>query len=234
MATLRSIGEIGRKMMVTAAALGTLLIGACGITEPEENPWQDVSKFSWPQNTSVTMKYRVTAIDALDTGKLDAVVERTMSVKQSNVLYNGQPMFVLTGDVPDPRRSLPVLYLATRDTLITKDAMYGGDFALVAPLEKGHSWISAYRRDGVASWKATIVEKLSLLKLNGIEYSNVIGVKYEKINLGPTEGAQHCLRYYAEGRGLIKEIGNRYNSKDNDQLSIAVPATTDQQELLQN
>jgi hypothetical protein len=74
-----------------------------------------------------------------------------------------------------------------------------------------------------------IVEKFAELKLNGILYKNVIGVRYDQINLKSGDIPKTGFIYFADGIGPVKHIYNEY--QPNDQVSVATPSITEQRVL---
>lgn len=226
MRTLRSlVGDIGIRLgLVAGLVAGALMVSSCGVTEPDDTSWQDVSKFSWPANTSTRMTYEV---KQLNFGKLQSVNTQDVStVADSGRTFNGRQLYMIN----DESLTLPlrIRYTATRDSLVTFNAPFGGNVPLVGPLDKGHTWISGYDNSGTTpTWKATIIEKLAVLQLDWKQYKNVIGVKYEMI--GPKGDPQVCYRYYAEGIGPIKTVQNTYQGSS--PVETADPTWTEQRIL---
>ncbi len=185
--------------IIQAAALALCLataIGSCGVTGPDESPWQDVAAFSWPTTTGTMMRYRVE--EKTPSGG-DSIYYREETIarseRQTRPRYRGQEMLMLRTE-----SDLSTYFLPLKDTLVTKLDRTGSDFALVAPLEKGRTWISGYVRDTVPSMKAEVIERFSELKLEGNVYTNVIVVKYSSLN---KKDRDYWIRFFAKDVGAI-------------------------------
>ena len=100
-----------------------------------------------------------------------------------------------------------VRYLPTKDTLVVASERFGGEYALITPIEKGRSWVSGYIGDEPA-WKATILERFAYRKIEGTVYENVVAVKYQRVD-GVQEN-EEWIRFYAEGVGAVLTIKNVY------------------------
>lgn len=222
MKALRSIiGRIG----IVAGVAATMLVASCGVTEPEDSAWQDVSRFAWPTSSQMTYVKTVTSgnISTIDTHYVSVV---------SNA-YNGRQMYMLD----DKQESLPsrIRFVANRDSLITANERFGGTLPLLAPLDKGHSWVSGRwvsgsgKNQDTVLWHATIIEKFAVLQLDGTQYKNVIGVKYESTE--PDGTSQICFRYYAEGIGVIKTVQNTYQSQGQNPINPGAPTLAELQIL---
>lgn len=210
--------------LLVAMALPCLLaFAACGVTEPDESPFQNVADYSWPTTTGTQMLYRV------DKKMPDTTYTSSVTTEESDYLYQGQKMFRLHDD-----RSikLRVLYLPLKDTLVTRNEEFGGNFLLVAPLEKGHTWISGYSDDANTqpSWRATVIERFSYLKLSdsllpeGRQFRNVVVVKYEP--LAKQEQGKYWIRFYAQGQGPIQTIQHFAPPIDSSSIDINLPNPT--------
>lgn len=180
---------------------GGLLLSSCSVTEPDDTVWEDVRTFSWPTETGVSMKYRTfgdTVIDNITIAKADASTEPSAN-------HYGQEMYVLGN--ADASRFDQVYFLPTRDSLIVKQEDFGGEIALLAPLEKGHRWYSS----ADSAWEAEIIERFAYRKVEGTVYENVIAVKYRrKERLGGIYDDFEWIRFYAEGIGEVLTIRNKY------------------------
>jgi hypothetical protein len=188
-------------------------VGACAV-EPEEAQWDDVGAFSWPQEVGRTMTYKVNSA----TQSSDTMIAEIRAGKDD---LDGRAMpYRIHTEKSGVASSInnELNFLPTRDTLFTTRGL--GDenglkatYALVSPLERGHSWIAAYA-DGTdsATIRATVIERYSFWKLDGKPYENVVAVRYEAIGPRKTE---EWIRFYAKGIGLILTVRNVY-PKSND------------------
>jgi len=188
------------------ASMAATLISSCGVTEPDQARWQDVAAYSWPVESGSYLKYRVEKRSAFS----DSVEKSVREIKPniSTELYKGiWPMYLLHQRDNDKDRSIATstLFLALKDTLITERGAIPAKYALVAPLEKGHSWTCTYadQAETVPSWSATVVDRYSYRKVDGNIYKNVIEVEYRR--LSPAEPAM-WVQFYAEGIGPIQTI----------------------------
>ena len=178
-------------------ALGLAMVtGSCGVTGPDESPWKDVTAFSWPTTTGTMMRYRV---EEKTTSGGDSIYYREETIarseRQNRPTFRGQDMLMLRTE-----SDLSTYFLPLTDTLVTKMDRTGSDFALVAPLEKGRTWISGYVRDTVPSMQAEVIERFSELKLEGTVYTNVIVIKYSSLD---KKDRDYWIRFFAKDVGAI-------------------------------
>lgn len=185
----------GIRNATLALGLATVL-GSCGVTEPDEAPWADVAAFSWPTTTGTMMRYRVEEKTPVG-GDTIYYREETIarSERQNRPTYHGQEMLMLRNE-----SDLSSYFLPLKDTLITKMDRTGSDLALVAPLDKGRTWISGYVRDTVPAMQAEVIERFSELKLEGNVYRNVIVVKYSSLD---KKDRDYWIRFFAKDVGAI-------------------------------
>jgi hypothetical protein len=182
---------------------GGLFLSSCSVTEPNDTVWEDVRTFSWPTESGVSMKYRTQIGDS-------TISEEEITIDQASPLsgiadHYGERMYVLNN--PDESFFSQVHFLPTHDSLIVKQEEFGGEIALLAPLDKGHRWYSS--RD--SAWEAEIIERFAYRKVEGTVYQNVIAVKYRrKEPLGGIYDDEEWIRFYAEGIGEILTIRNVY------------------------
>lgn len=217
---------IQRLRTVPALLLGALLLGSCGVTGPDDSPWQNVGDFSWPTQKGTMMKFRTTE----DATVFDSDVEVDVSDDDPSnpelAFHNGQRMYMLRltkeRDVvkdsiitrPDPN---PLRFLPLEDTLIVKNDQAGIAYALVSPLVKGHRWVASY--DNGLSGKDTtmmaeIIELFSFRKVEGKMYENVVAVKYWRLKPPPLVNVkEEWIRFYAQGVGEITTIRSIYPSE---------------------
>lgn len=99
-----------------------------------------------------------------------------------------------------------------KDTLITMNVPYA-KYALVGPLVKDKTWISDYKDDieTIPLTRATVIEKLSELQLEGVNYHDIVVVKYELIDINSLDEGDiisSYIRSYAKGVGAIQTIEN--------------------------
>lgn len=184
----------------------SLVAVSCGVTGPDEQPWESVASFSWPTTAGFTMKYRTENRES-DTYeyKYDTITVEPADQSLADALYNGEQMYVLNN--PQEGFAYRVLFLPVRtgDTLIVRHEKFGGELALVAPLEKGSKWISS----SDSAWEAEIIERFAFRKVEGVTYKNVIAVRYEYVkDQAPFDGKTQWIRFYAEGVGEILTIKN--------------------------
>jgi hypothetical protein len=176
-------------MLALGLAMGVM---SCGVTGPDEAPWGDVAAFSWPTTQGAMMKYRVEE-KGIDTNRY----RHETSQKSDEYTYAGQSMMMLFDEEEGVRKSTH--FLPLKDTLVTVRDRTGALYALVAPLEKNRTWISAYGPDSIPTQKATVIERFSELKLEGTVYQNVIVVKYQPM----IESNEYWIRFYARDIGAI-------------------------------
>jgi hypothetical protein len=179
-----------------AVALGLAsVIASCGVTGPDEAPWGDVSAFSWPTTEGAMLKYRIEEKNAL--GEDSIYYRQETSESAGHYFYNGKAMVMLYNDLEGPKQCTH--FLPLKDTLVTVRDRTGSLYALTAPLDKGHEWISAYSADTVPSMKAKVIERFSELKLEGTVYKNVIVVQYDPIG----KHEYYWVRFFARDIGPI-------------------------------
>jgi hypothetical protein len=196
MKTLRStIGRIG----IAGLAAGTVLLASCGVTDPEDSTWQDISHFAWPASSQMT--YVETKTDQIGSSREEHEISIVPNV------FNGRQMYMLF----DKKTGISqrIRFLANRDSLIVANDPHFVSLPLLAPLDKGHSWTMT-NSDNDVVWQATIIEKLSILQVEGRQYKNVVGVKYESTQ---ADGQHIKFQYYAEDIGLVKTVENIYPSR---------------------
>ncbi len=193
-------------------AIATFATG-CGVTEPSQESWSSVASFAWPADTTAQMRYRV---DHFPYGKAVPSDFSEVSARRSTETYNGVPMYELRNEASGSRFWLR--YLVVHDTLITRNEKFPADYALVAPLEKGRSWICGHTLDTIA-WRATVVERYSYRKVEGRVYKNVIEVEYRP-EVSPIR--ESWVRYYAEGIGPVQTIKN-FDADPNASESSLLP-----------
>lgn len=191
-------------------------MSAC-VTAPPEEPWQDVGSFAWPTELGTTMRYKL-ASATLKAGDTTLV---TVLAGASDVTHEGKAMFRLnTNSLADTTTgrnpNLQMHFFPTKDTLFVKNTLMQENglkatYALVAPLDRGASWIATYdSRDALTpTVRATVIERYNYWKLEGKGYENVVAVKYELIN--STERTE-WIRFYAQGVGVILTVKNVYPS----------------------
>ncbi len=194
------------RLYSTIIALALVAAG-CGVTEPDRDAWQDVRSFSWPTTIGTSMKYQ-THLRTVQGN--DTVIESRVTVEQADPSLSisdhyGSPMYVLNDTSKVVWRF--VHYLPTEDSLIVKQESFGGEVALLAPIEEGHRWYSS--RD--STWEAEIVNLYAWRKVEGILYENVVAVRYRRTDpLGGTYDNEEWIRFYGEGVGEIMTIRNVY------------------------
>jgi hypothetical protein len=198
MKTRTNIIRLGRAALLALTA--GVILSACGVTGPDETPWQQVSAYSWPTATGTFLRYRV---EESQPTRNDSITQAT--IESSSESFHNQQMYTLHDSRP---LSYRVMYGATNDTLFVQNEEFGGTYHLVAPLERGHTWISGYSDDAetVPRWRATILERLSYLQLEGKRYQNVVVVRYDYLDTAAPDYGTFWLRYYAQGQGPIQTV----------------------------
>lgn len=188
------------RLSLLFSGVALLLVAGCGVSEPSDDPWRDVARFSWPQDTTALMRYKK---EQFKYGRLQTEQFSDAQPRLSEETYNGTRMFVLQTD--ESAQSW-TRYVATHDTLITRRDRFPGDIALAAPLVKGRSWICG---SDTTPWRATVLERYAFRKVDGIVYQNVIEVEYRPDNAAPSIS---WVRFYAEGVGPVQTIKNVYDN----------------------
>jgi hypothetical protein len=214
------------------ALAAVVVFGACSVTGPDETPWQDVAAYSWPTAEGTFMRYRV-EVNSQIVNSASKDSTSAMTIEQADATFHGESMYRLNNT--DRVFSQRVLFLPTRDTLFVGNGdagreEFGGTYHLVAPLQRGHTWVSGYKDDAetIPKWKATILERLSHLQLEGIEgapkqYRNVVVVKYELLDTAAPDYGSYWIRYYAEGQGPIQTIKNIVLRRDASGVIPTIP-----------
>ena len=203
----RSIASVILRGLALVLVAGGL--SSCDTVGTEETVWQDVGSFGWPAQIGATMVYKV------DGSRINpGTTEHT--VRAGKLEHYGVPMYQLSNGGPV---NVQLEFLPTRDTLFTENALplengLKTTYALVAPLDKGHTWIASYNdsRD-VATVRATIIERYSSWKLQGKMYTNVIAVRYD--DLRTEHRTNEWIRFYAKDVGLILTVMNVYPQSTN-------------------
>lgn len=171
--------------------LGIALLAGCGVTEPDEAAWTNVAAYSWPADTAAFMRYRVEKIAERNFDTSD------ITTRISSKSFRGEPMFELVRK--NQQSQFNLRFLPLQDTLVTQGEKFPAEYALVAPLVKGHSWICGYQVN--SPWRATILERYAYRKIEGRVYKNVIEVEY-KPTVDPVQ--ESWIRFYAEGIGPVQ------------------------------
>ena len=185
-----------------------LFVNSCGITSPSEEQWQDVSSFSWPTKVGTLMRYRTEA----DVNGSKGVSNEDFSIQISNKdSYKGRYFFQMKEKGGSSGNNFGFIHL-NKDTLITMNVPYA-KYALVGPLDKDKTWISDYKDDieTIPLTRATVIEKLSELQLEGVNYHDIVVVKYELIDINSLDEGDiisSYIRSYAKGVGAIQTIEN--------------------------
>lgn len=200
--------------------LTSLVMASCtGTTNPDETAWQDVSQFSWSTKVGTLMKYRT---EENVNGNTE-ITNSSFSVQLSNKdSYKGKFFYSMKEQGGSAGNKFGFLPL-NKDSLVTMNVPYAR-YALVAPLSKGSTWVSEYKDDEekVPAAKATIIQKLSELQLEGILYKDVIVVRYDIIDVSGLQNGDiisSYIRSYAKGYGAIQTIENsvpRHKSPTSD------------------
>lgn len=213
--------SICRRLPLPAlAAIVALAVGGCNVTQPDEGPWRDASAYSWPINRAFL--YRT---DTLATGGYAYNMMTAKITTADNALrWDGSRYFQLR-DTAGSRA--PRLFLPLKDTLLTLNTGIPSELGLVTPLEKGHSWTCGTSIEGVP-WKATILERYSFRKIEGIVYKNVIEVEY-KPEVVTNDDIVVVTRFYAEGQGVVQTLESVIQRQDNPDNPLPTVQTVHRQ-----
>ena len=205
-------------MIWSGALMSMLLLVSCGVTAPEDSPWEDVRNFSWPTSVGTMMKYHTEAFDEnniFTESDIELTVKLGSSFDPNHIAVEQQSMYILQDEQDDNWRPYTdgLSYRASEDSLIVLNDPIGISTALISPLEKGRKWIAQYdgQDTGVA---AEIIELFSYRKVEGITYRNVVAVKYKVLIASPNaqSPSTEWIRFYAEGIGEIETIKNGYGT----------------------
>lgn len=191
--------------------LGLVLLGSCGVNDPDVSPWQNVADFSWPTQKGVTMKYRTIQADTVS--EESQLIVDLADVKNTSMLYNGQQMHIMRKLYDTTQTQTNQMhYLPLHDTLVVKqDNDLGSAYALVSPIEKGRQWVASYTNSGDTALVAEIIELFSYRKVEGRVYQNVVAVKYRRLKrLSSIYPNAEWIRFYAQGVGEIMTVQNVY------------------------
>lgn len=208
--TLRALGC--RYLLPMLAPLCAVVMGACDVTQPDRNPWEDVRAFSWPANK--VLKYQVYNLATGSPVAGDSIEITTKIASPATAVYwNGERFYEMKQRRNnDPADNARPLFLPLRDTLVMRGGDFRSDLALVAPLAKGHSWscgldtVVSSAGDVIVPWQATILERYSYRKVEGVVYTNVIEVEYRPEFVVGNNAMEIWTRFYAEGKGVIQTI----------------------------
>lgn len=183
------------------ALAAALAIGGCDVTQPDDDPWRDVTAYSWP--TDKVLQYRT---DDLTKGTQD--IKEIVTTKAPLTYWNGMNFQYLS----NPQSRAPRYFLALKDTIVTLHPEFPMNVALVAPLKKGHKWVSGIQNvvtdtgEVVLRWYGEILERYSYRKIEGEVYSNVIEVEYKpEFFTDPSNKVVRTL-FYVEGKGVVQEL----------------------------
>lgn len=179
-----------------------IVLASCGVTEPDDSAWQSASSYSWPVGPGkreLTFRNE----ESIDSGHVQTTIDTfdMEATTTSEREFAGLPMYKL-----DKRqRGGNVFFLPLRDTLIIFDQL-PAKRALVAPLEKGNSWICEYDADTIPTWRATIVERYSYRNVEGKIYKNVIEVEYVPLTERDINAGDSWVRFFAKDVGPVQTI----------------------------
>lgn len=196
-----TIDRLRRALLGTGLLGSLLLLASCGVTEPSNEGWQDVSEFSWPTEIGTTMTFRKSETQSGSISDIYLDIEAA-TPDPTNVTPYGRLDLVLVdtslGDVS------MVHFLSTSDLLVVRKEKFGGDPALLlkSPLEKGHRWYSS----SDSLWEAEVVDVYSLRKIEGTLYEDVVAVRYRRTDVVE----QEYIRFYAKGIGEVMTIENSF------------------------
>jgi hypothetical protein len=209
-------------LLLVFGVAGTFFLTGCSVTGPDENVWTDVRDFSWSTEEGVSMKYRTYEGDAIS-GEVTVTVNQSESLAE----FRGQPMYMLYRPQAGQARQAHFLPLNS-DTLVVNRMGFGGEFALVAPLEKGHRWYSA----ADSTWVAEVIERFAYRKVEGKVYEDVVAVRYQRRELlGGANRDKEYIRFYARGVGDILTIVNVYPSSSS--TAVALPTQEERTVLVE-
>lgn len=212
--------------------LGGLVIASCGVTEPDDSPWQNAGSFGWPTTPGVTMKYlTVVSTDTSEEGTSSTVTIDIGGLDDPySPTYNGQAMYVLNDEDGTPTTN--VHFFPMQDSLIIEQDEVGAKVALTTPIEKGNTWVASYQ-NGKAKWVAEIIELFAYRNVEGTTYEDVVAVRYthpEDWTGGTNTGKEEWIRFYAKGVGEILTINNTFPEST---LPNPIPSREKQRVLLE-
>lgn len=206
---LSSICHRSRFPVLALAAAS--VVSGCAVTQPDEDPWQDVTAYSWPADK--VLHYR---IDDLEDGTQSF---STIPTTLTDSVYRDSQKFYNLGD---PKLRAWRGFLPLKDTIITLNGHFPMDVALVAPLEKGHKWISGIRTvvtdtgEVTLRWYGEILERYSYRKIEGEVYKNVLEVQYKpEFFTDPSNKVVRTL-FYVEGKGVVQELKSHIRDNGSD------------------
>lgn len=194
-----------------------LLAAGCGVTEPQEDVWQDIRTFSWPTDTGTVMNYEYSKA-----GNIIRVDSVTVQIADRDDVYKGEQMFILNNELDDKNQL--IRFLPKEDSLIGRNdkAIYGGEGVLLqSPLTKGSEW-TVYTI-GQEYVRAEILELYSWRKIEGQLYENVVAVRYRKLYSETSEPStdEEYIRFYAKGIGEVMTILIQYPSTNTTAQPLA-------------
>lgn len=212
---MASIAYHGSRVLrgIAAASLLATVVTGCVVT-PEDNTWDNVGSFGWPTEIGATMHYKYSSRTM---GTKDDSV--TAEIRAGKAEFEGMYRLHTTFPTYETLVVNQIHFRPTADTLFVVNSMtpengLSARYALVAPLDRGHTWVADYKTDAngvpTPAMSATIVERYSYWKLEGTGYQNVVAVKYTPVNTPPGEERQEWIRFYAQRIGLILTVKNRY------------------------
>jgi hypothetical protein len=218
------------------ALAAVVVLGACSVTGPDETPWQNVAAYAWPTTAQTFLRYRVEETypelkESVDSVRVVQWDENLQGTKTYHPHDSSAKMYQLqnTGRIVSQR----VLFLPTTDVLYVGNGdagreEFGGTYHLVAPLQRGHTWISGYKDDAetIPKWRATIIERLRSMELEGQQYKNVLVARYELVDSTAPDYGSYWVRYYAEGEGPIQTIKYIALRRDPSGKILTLPTDT--------
>ncbi|MDB5035748.1 MAG: hypothetical protein JWQ98_2989 [Chlorobi bacterium] len=187
------------------------LLSACNITGPEDERWLDVSSFSWPTDTQAVMHYKTVKASSPSPSSYTVNIRLADSTDRRNATLKDKLTRINRWNLADQiymldkaNYSHKEYFIPLKDTLIALMSEVGATYALVAPLDTGHTWYCSYGDDNNPTQQARIVERYSYRKIEGKIYKNVIEVKYSSV--GSVSDTSFWVCFYAQGIGLIQRL----------------------------
>ncbi|MEO5928475.1 MAG: hypothetical protein ABIR47_00960 [Candidatus Kapaibacterium sp.] len=209
------------------------LLSACDVNGPADERWLDVSSFSWPIDTQAVMRYVTTATNSVKTDTVS--VRLTDSMEKKKAALRNELTAINRWNLPDQIYTFDIAnasdryFLPLKDTLITLSSDMGVTYALVAPLEKDHTWPCSYDDNNNPTKRAKIIERYSYRKVAGKVYKNVIEVEYRP-TVGDTTSFWVC--FYAQGIGPIQILKNHTPISSGNTSDTAPTTEVDEETVL--
>ena len=200
-----TIDRLRRALLGTGLLGSLLLLASCGVTEPSNEGWQDVSEFSWPTEVGTTMTFRKSSV----TENRDTVTDIFDIVIAEPTEHFETPFGTLEYVLEDETKTgiSMIHFLPTRDVLVARRGPFGGEIAILlkAPLEQGHRWYTS----SDSTWEAEVVNLYTVRKIEGTLYEDVVAVRYRSTDPNLDSRLEY-IRFYARGVGEVMTITSSF------------------------